>query len=263
VCGPAAKDYIKGWVEAMHSLGGQGSAGVYGNQDVASQDFKDADEGYITRADKHVTVWGLNHYSGSGLTDDLAWTRKNRIHQYRIKTPSDPAHETWGGAEPYEIDQVQHCLLIKPPYDSPTSFDFIGNIRCDWNSVEGQAAVFAGGGVLGGGGNEQTDWLGINGLGQIVGSPMFATSRGYKDSTPMGSEVFIDDVESGNPSSFDNLSVVQTTEGISTLSAAGINNNGQVAGTYSPASRLADGGPGQLFLINTDGSIDRFYGFSI
>ena len=105
VCGAAVKKYVKGWVEEMHTLGGSGSAGVYGNQDVAALDLTAADDGYITYADKHVTVWGLNHYSGSGLTDTLAWTNKQRIHQYRIKTKKDPALETWGGAGPYNIDE--------------------------------------------------------------------------------------------------------------------------------------------------------------
>jgi photosystem II stability/assembly factor-like uncharacterized protein len=99
VCGAAVKKYVTGWVEEMHSLGGSGSAGVYGNQDVASQDLTGADEGFITRKDKRVTVWGLNHYSGSELTDDLAWTNKQRIHQYMIDKP-----ETWGGAGPFKID---------------------------------------------------------------------------------------------------------------------------------------------------------------
>jgi photosystem II stability/assembly factor-like uncharacterized protein len=61
-CGKAVKKYVKGWVEEMHTLGGSGSAGVYGNQDVAALDLTGADSGYITYADKRVTVWGLNHY---------------------------------------------------------------------------------------------------------------------------------------------------------------------------------------------------------
>ena len=96
-CGAAVKAYVNGWVEEMHSLGGSGSAGVYGNQDVAALDFIAADDGYVTRADHHVTVWGLNHYLVSngtemGLTDTLAWTNKQRIHQYWIDVD-----ETWGG----------------------------------------------------------------------------------------------------------------------------------------------------------------------
>jgi len=98
VCGAAVQQYISGWAQEMHALAGSGSAGVYGNQDVAALDFTAADDGYITRADNHVTIWGLNHYSQeksgneTGLTDDLAWTNNQRIHQYEI----DKWH-IWGG----------------------------------------------------------------------------------------------------------------------------------------------------------------------
>ncbi len=105
VCGAAVKKYVKGWAEEMHTLGGSGSAGVYGGQDNAALDFSGADDIYISRADYHVTVWGLNHYSGYGLSDTLAWTNKQRIHQYRIPYSKDPVLETWGGSGPYNIDE--------------------------------------------------------------------------------------------------------------------------------------------------------------
>lgn len=106
VCGPAVEAYVNGWVEEMHEYG---QAGVYGNQDVAALDMTAADDGYITRADYHVTVWGLNHYSGSGLTDDLAWTNKQRIHQYQINK-----YEKWGGAGPNKIDNDLIDATIVP-----------------------------------------------------------------------------------------------------------------------------------------------------
>lgn len=99
-CGTAVQSYLAGWIAEMHLLAGAGSAGVYGNQDVASLDLTGADAGYITRADNHVTVWGLNHYSGSGLADAPAWTDKQRIHQYRIDHS-----ESWGGSGPFNVDE--------------------------------------------------------------------------------------------------------------------------------------------------------------
>lgn len=103
-CGNAVRKYLAGWISEMHTNAGPGSAGVYGNQDVAALDLTGADDGFITYRDDHVTVWGLNHRTNStfprtsGLTDSLAWTNKQRIHQYWIDKK-----ETWGG-KTYKVD---------------------------------------------------------------------------------------------------------------------------------------------------------------
>jgi photosystem II stability/assembly factor-like uncharacterized protein len=389
-CGKAVKKYVKGWVEEMHTLGGSGSAGVYGNQDVAALDLTDADDGYITYADKRVTVWGLNHYSDSGLTDDLAWTNKQRVHQYQIDK-----YEKWGSAKKYKIDndivdarivpssgvknytfqapvdindggiaginnEVNNgaglhmgteigpltnsgeggfgpgiimsacgvndtfidsplnsdtpiplpamawnecagvnginnlgqvigydnaiggflytpgakpslitlpggiwpssindagwiigmsdsgCALTKPPYKrhSMILFDSIGSYGCpsgDNSDVEG----FWGDGMLA-----------INGLGQIVGNYQAWIQTGPESSAVTQATVFLDDVENGTPGASDNLSILATTQGNDEYLVSGINNNGQIAGTYLSYDSEGNFLPNQGFFINTDGSIE-------
>jgi len=90
-CGGSASAYVAGWNEMMHLLGGAGSARVYGGIWDANN-LQYADDGYISRSDHRVTVWGLNHSTSSALTDTLAWTNKQRIHQYLIDV-----NEKWGG----------------------------------------------------------------------------------------------------------------------------------------------------------------------
>ncbi|HMD76247.1 MAG TPA: glycoside hydrolase domain-containing protein [Terracidiphilus sp.] len=160
----------------------------------------------------------------------------------------------WILGEYSDQDGIQHCMLSKPPYNSNTtfSFDFIGDIPCDAN----QPVISGGSGTFLWGGNDQADWLGINGLGLIVGSAVSAVYDGYGNTTPLGSEVFFDDVENGVPGPSDNLAILATTQGWNTLLPVGVNNNGQVAGTYLAGEWFTCEGEGteQGFFINTDGS---------
>lgn len=398
VCGAAVESYVQGWVEEMHEYG---LAGVYGNQDTAALDLTAADEGYITRADRHVTVWGLNHYSGSGLTDDLAWTNRQRIHQYRTDR-----YEIWGGVGPYKIDNdlvdaviipssgtkyydsfltpteantgglagisnginngttlligtvvgpsddygvydgqlgvfidsptdgitflttfandlvavgginnvgqvvgidpnfggflytpganssiIQilgpngelvapssindagwilgyyqdqdlnlHCVLTKPPYTSPISFDFIGNFGCAGNAFGSELW-----------GNWGEDLLEINGLGQIAGDATVGTgsilvvrANGIPFATPAQSSqfqtsIFIDDIQSGIPGPTDNPAILATFDSSDpAYVVSGINNNGQIAGTYSSNPGGWEYGPDTGFLLDTNGTAWEF-----
>jgi hypothetical protein len=97
-CGAAVQAFVSGWVSEMHSLGGSGSAGIYSGLDDAG-DFESADDAWIPRYDRRVTVWGLNHGdSNSPLTDSFAWTSQARIHQYISE------NEAWGGAVAQVVD---------------------------------------------------------------------------------------------------------------------------------------------------------------
>lgn len=138
-------------------------------------------------------------------------------------------------------------MIIKPPYTSPISFDSIGPFSCltDTSGLEG----FWGSGMLA-----------INGLGQIAGNNVEwvngTADDGSVSETQTSASVFVDDVENGAPGASDQVSVFATTQGSDEYLVAGINNNGQIAGTYISDGWYSD--PDWAFFINTDGSIDSF-----
>jgi probable HAF family extracellular repeat protein len=151
------------------------------------------------------------------------------------------------------------CELIKPPYTTPIPFYYIGPFTCPFadNSE-----------VQGGWGYGM---LAINGLGQIAGSYIEWISTTNSDNetttTITQASAFIDDVESGTPAASDQPSILATTHGTSVYTVSGINNNGQIAGTFVPdfswffctfpdPFHIAD--QDQAFFINTDGSMDSF-----
>lgn len=141
---------------------------------------------------------------------------------------------------------LQPCMIIKPPYTNPVSFDYIGPFVCDGQNSG--VMDFWGSGMLA-----------INGLGQISGTEIEWTSGTGIDGTDtqVGASVFVDDIESGTPVASDQVSVLATTQGTYEYLVAGINNNGQVAGTYVPYGGF-DFSQGRGFFINTDGSVDSF-----
>ncbi len=100
---------MSGWTDELHKLGGAASAGVYGGINT-TDDFSAADAVYISRADKRVTVWGLNHDSSSSTLDDSKWASYQRIHQYNIDV-----NETWGGVTLHiDPDLVDTSLSSDP-----------------------------------------------------------------------------------------------------------------------------------------------------
>ena len=114
-CGAVVQNYLSGWVQEMHNLGGPGSAGVYGSIYNASADFSAAgtDEVYVSRYDSDVTVWHLNHNAKLGkkdlagaLGDDL-WANEQRIHQYRIDV-----NETWGNTTLHIDSDIVDAMIV-------------------------------------------------------------------------------------------------------------------------------------------------------
>lgn len=132
-------------------------------------------------------------------------------------------------------DYEQHCVLWKPPYDSPISFDSFGGVAdCgawyDFGSTWIQPQ--------------------INGIGQIAGT---AVANGTVDAWEHATgSVFIDDVQNSSPSSTDNVSVIAVPSGEQMYETYGINNNGQIAGWYINNEDRNDSAG---FFINTDGVV--------
>jgi probable HAF family extracellular repeat protein len=107
----------------------------------------------------------------------------------------------------------QHCLLWKPPYTSAISFDSFGGVA-NCGQVNG---LYSG--------------PYINGLGQFAGASAFGQIIDV--SWGVGSAVFIDDAQSGVPGPADGENALTAVAAPSetSYSAAGLNNNGQIAGT--------------------------------
>jgi photosystem II stability/assembly factor-like uncharacterized protein len=110
--------------------------------------------------------------------------------------------------------ETGHCALWKPPYTDPQPFDMPGAQPLSLNGCSG-----------------------INGLGQIIGQA--ANSEGTF--TP-----FVDDAEAGDPNNQANFSTVSAPDYAWYVSVVGINNNGQIAGSYYDVTSLLGAG----FLLN-------------
>ncbi len=155
-CSAAVRDYIGAIVNEMHNNAWGGSVGVYGAVDAAGGDFYNAsprpDDIWVAqRLGKRVTVWDLaagvvGQTLNTALTDDLAWTDHQRMHQYRIpyknrnKKWADQVLETWGGAGPYNVDEDIVDATIVPGKgvkdQLPISYTTVSNVP-DINSLWG------------------------------------------------------------------------------------------------------------------------------
>lgn len=147
----------------------------------------------------------------------------------------------------FDQNGIIHCMLDKPTYTSPLSFDSFGNIGCaGWDDSLPYGTVQT---VLGG--TNDFAQLAINGLGQIAFTAYVGPDidSGEFES----SEVLFDDIENGVPGPSDNLSILATTQDDQFLAAFGINNNGQIAGTFSDYTVNESQSTG--FIINTDGVV--------
>jgi hypothetical protein len=104
-------------------------------------------------------------------------------------------------------------VLWKPPYTSAISFDSFGGVA-NCGQVNG---LYSG--------------PYINGLGQFAGASAFGQIIDV--SWGVGSAVFIDDAQSGVPGPADGENALTAVAAPSetSYSAAGLNNNGQIAGT--------------------------------
>ena len=129
----------------------------------------------------------------------------------------------------------QHCVLWKPPYKTPISFDSIGAIgacgaRYDFGSTWIQPQ--------------------INGIGQIAAT---AVANGDVDDWDQATgTVILDDVQNSAPSSVDSVAFLAVPSGAEIYETYGFNNNGQIAGWYiNDEDWDTDAG----FFINTDGVV--------
>jgi len=101
-CSKAVQKFVSGWVSKLKNDGY--SAGVYGNNIPAQQDFSQAspqpDEVWVTKSDNRATIWKL------GSLDDSLWKNHQRLHQYWIgSNPNVGFSQSFGGTQYYSIDQ--------------------------------------------------------------------------------------------------------------------------------------------------------------
>lgn len=143
----------------------------------------------------------------------------------------------------------QHCILWKPPYDTPESFDNFGGVaNCS-----------------------QFDGLGsgpyINGLGQYAGA--CAYGQMIDVTFGAGGPIFFDDSQANAPSLYDgiNASVVIPASDSTSYAAVGLNNNGQIAGTaiygqWVPYNQVGpiweSSGLGNNIFLDSEGSLYSF-----
>lgn len=212
---------------------------------------------------QNVVVAGINNLGqvvGSDDTGGFLYTRGGNPPIMPIYGPNEGwAQPTsindagWILALTGDVNNIGICEIIKPPYTTASTVYFysIGNIPCAYPTTYQAGEVYT----------WLNNWgdalLGINGLGQIAGSSSSELVGSSEGVLRLGTQVFMDDVESGVPGPSDNLAILATTQGIDALIAAGINNNGQIAGTYSSDYSWGDGGDVGFF-INTDGSYLTF-----
>jgi hypothetical protein len=152
----------------------------------------------------------------------------------------------WILGQYYDGNGVLHCLFTKPPYDSPVSFDYIGSAGC--TTQLGETTVLNGLII--------ENQLEINGIGQIAGAT--ETGPDIDDGSVEWSQLFVDDIENGSPGPSDNLAILYTTAPGGLLGIAGINNNGQIAGSFLTGDDLSLQGPLQGFFVNTDDTVIGF-----
>jgi probable HAF family extracellular repeat protein len=156
-CGATVNRFLDGWMSEIQAKG-YTAAGAYGNPAPAASWNKGSkmppyppvsplpSDIWVAKSDNRVTIWGLNS-PGSGLTDAM-WPKDQRIHQYKTDTS-----ETWppGGTVTLKIDKdIANATIIAGNGGKSYSFENFSSIDCD--------------------GAQATSALGINNLGQIVGS---------------------------------------------------------------------------------------------
>jgi hypothetical protein len=90
----------------------------------------------------------------------------------------------------------------------------------------------------------------INGFGQIAFSTVVEVGPDFDDQTKQWTQVFIDDVEASKPGPSDDVTTLATTQAGQFYYVVGINNNGQIAGTFVTADNEGDA----PFFMNTDGT---------
>jgi len=153
----------------------------------------------------------------------------------------------WIAGVYFDTNFTSHCLLYKPPYNAPISFDFIGGIA-NCSDLSAFKGIFDPGYYT----------LSINGLGQIAGT--VETTGGSSG------VAFVDDIEGDEPGASNAATVVIPAAANSFYFVTGLNNNGLVAGDFEcPLAGFSAGGPpctlsGYAFLVDQNGVMAPFVG---